>query len=60
MGKTNNIEVPQRPNTPIPTPLKYTGPVLSILEMTYNFGFGKLSAGTLNPESGGKSFGVLG
>ena len=28
--------------------------------MTYNFGFGKLSAGTLDVALGGKSFGVLG
>ena len=52
--------MPERPNTPIPTPLPYSGPILSILSMTYNFGFGKLSAGTLDPELGGKSFGVLG
>lgn len=60
MGRTNEIVVPEYPNVPMPTPLEYSGPILSIKEMTYNFGYGKLSAGSLSSELGGKSFGVYG
>jgi hypothetical protein len=40
--------------------MDYAGPILSIDQMTYNFGYGKLSAGSLSSELGGKSFGVYG
>ena len=54
------MTVPETPEEPIPTPDDYKGPKLSISDMTYSFGYGKLSAGGLSSTTGGKSFGVLG
>ena len=54
------MTIPERPEAPIPTPAEYSGPKLSISDMTYTLGYGKLSAGGLSSASGGKSFGVLG
>lgn len=59
-GVEINVTIPERPSAPYPTPADYAGPKLSISDMTYTFGYGKLSAGTLTSTGGGKSFGVLG
>lgn len=61
-GSIDDIEsklINERPQAPL-RPNDYRGPKLSIDDAFTKFGYGKLSAGMLNIESGGKSFGVLG
>lgn len=48
-----------RPQVPY-RPYDYKGPKLSMDDAFTRFGYGKLSAGMLKIDSGGKSFGVLG